>query len=378
MSHPDITGHYEVPGMAFSIADQSGRLVLLQPDIPEGFEPRLDWINETTVRVLTGPLTGAELSFDVRDGRVVGAVAGGMIPIERTDRPPTRRPGTGLYGPVYRPDPAAAADFDVVWATRTPVGLLPMPAGRPVHAFVQWLMARDEFIFHGSNRTEIAEFRPHRESMEIKNVGGHGNLEAVYGTHEGLWAMFFAIVDRSQLVGSISNGVDTYTSANGESLDVYQFSIEHRSLAKRPFCPGALYVFARADFERVPLYPGGPPTNEWACFTSVSPLAKIPVEPEDFPFLDRIGAHDDGELERLWQLDDEVFGHVLGSERVAGGFRLYLDSDLHPATRDEWIELGLLLYPDVTRSVVGATTVDLLGPPAFVHQTERRLADMLE
>jgi hypothetical protein len=378
MNHPDIAGHYEVPGMAFSIAERGDRLVLVQTEIPDGFEPLLDWTDETTVRVLTGPLIGAELSFDLKDGRVVGARAGGVIPIEATEQPPARAPGSGLRGPLYQADREASVEFEAIWEARISGRPLAKPKHQPVHSFVQWLMARDEFIFHGSTRTEIVEFRPRRESVEIGNVGGHGNLEAVYGTHQGLWAMFFAIVDRSQLVGSISNGVSTYTSAAGESIDVYRFSIERRSLAGKPFCPGAVYVFSRADFKQVPLYPGGPPSNEWACFTPVRPLASIPIEPEDFPFLDRIGAHDDGDLGRLWELDDEVFGHVLGVERVADGIRLLLEDDLDVAARDEWIELGLLLYPDVARSVVDATTIVLAGPPAFLQQTERRLANLLE
>ena len=63
---------------------------------------------------------------------------------------------------------------------------------------------------------EIDEFQPARKSMELYDETGRGNLQAVYGTHDGLWAMFFAIIDRPNLQGSIRNGVTYFKNQAGE------------------------------------------------------------------------------------------------------------------------------------------------------------------
>ncbi len=47
-------------------------------------------------------------------------------------------------------------------------------------------------------RTDLTELRPERQSMELSDETGRGNMAAVYGTHDGLWSMFFAIIDRGQ------------------------------------------------------------------------------------------------------------------------------------------------------------------------------------
>jgi hypothetical protein len=364
--------------MAFSIAERYGKLIMVQPEIPEGFEPTIEWIGPTTARVMTGPLAGSELQFKTEDGRVSEVLAGGVIPIKPTDRPPPLTPGAGLKGPAFQPDPDRDEVFRSAWDHRHEDGILQSPPEYPTHALVQWLEAREEFIFHGSNRVDIYEFRPRRESLEIQDVGGRGNLEAVYGTHEGLWAMFFAIVDRSKIRGSIRNGVGTYSSGPGETIHLYQFSIEKESLAARPFCPGTLYVLSRESFDRIPLYPGGPLTNEWACFDPVTPLARIPVKPDGFPFLDRIGAHDDSNLLRLADLTAVVFTHVRQAERTAGGIQILLDDDLTPEVRDEWITLGSQFYPDVTQVPLDKTRIALSGPPGYIHETERRLGNLLD
>jgi hypothetical protein len=213
--------------------------------------------------------------------------------------------------------------------------------------------------------------------MEINDLRGFGNLEAVYATHDGLWAMFFTIVDRDRLRGSIRNDVGVYSSRDGRSITLYRFSIEQRSLAARPFCPGVLYVLSREHFRRLPLVPGGPPSNEWACPTAVRPLAAIPVTPDDFPFLAQIGGHDDGDFGRLAELGGRVFERVVGAIRITNGVRLCVGAGLDSKVRDEWIELGRRFYPDVERTLIDSETIELSGPPAFVRAIERRLGNRL-
>lgn len=101
------------------------------------------------------------------------------------------------------------------------------------------------------------------------------------------------------------------------------------------------------------------------------------LEPEDFPFLDEIGGHDDGELIRLNELSGEVFGSLVGASRVDGGFRLTISPGLDGEVLDEWLELGQRFFPDMSRNLIGDTTVELLGPPALIHTLEDQLEEFL-
>ena len=179
-------------------------------------------------------------------------------------------------------------------------------------------MSLDAFIFHGSNETDLEIFHPVRTSVELRDHGERGNLGAVYGTHDGLWALFFAVIDRSRLEGSIRNGVSRWEAPDGRRLDTYQFSIHHASLPERPFTTGALYVLPRDSFERLPFYPGGPLSDEWASTQPVRPRASVIIEPDDFPFLDRIAAHDDGPLLEMMSLARRLLSKAESMNREEG------------------------------------------------------------
>lgn len=276
-------------------------------------------------------------------------------------------------------DPERDGIFEEVWDQTGRGEQITVPDPYLPHEFVQWLIQRDEYIFHGSGKTDIDVFEPRRESLELMNYHGGGNLGAVYGTHQGLWAMFFAVVDRGRLQGSIRNGVATYTSSiTGEEVDLYQFSVSQASLPDRPFSAGALYVLPRETFDRIRLPGGGPYSNEWGSPVSVEPLGVIQLEPENSPFLDEIGGHDDGELIRLNELSGEVFGRVEGASRVDGGFRLTISPALDREVLDQWLELGQRFFPDMSRNLINDTTVELLGPPALIHTLEDQLGELLD
>ena len=377
MNRPDVTGSYDVAGLEFSVAEREGRLLMIQPEVPQGFEPVLEWTGTDSLEITSGPWAGTAVEVEQEHGRAIRLLAGGVIPIERTSRAPASQPGTGLLAPDYPADPKRDSVFEAAWKQKPSEGFMSAPSQYPTHLFVRWLMEKEAFIFHGSNRLDIESFQPVRESMEIANRGGHGNLGAVYGTHDALWAMFFAIVDRARARGSIRNGVATYTSTGGASVDLYQFSIEHQSLRENPFQSGALYILPRDRFERIPLYPGGPPTNEWACFETIQPIASISVEPQDFPFLDEIGGHNDDDLLRFSSLQSEIRAHVIGVVRIDNGVRVDFDSGLNPEERDDWLELGRRMFPDVKRIVIDRTTVELSGPAAFVHSVEQEYKEWL-
>jgi hypothetical protein len=363
-------------GREFTIEDGQVGLVLRFPECPPGFEARLVEAWEGTFRIEGGAYPGAELRIEGPDRLIVG----GLIPVTRLERRAQPPPGGGLVSP-----PLELADGDVekcerLWAVADhPSRHLDLDLdGMAALRFVQWLMRNDLVIFHGSNDVGIEELAPVRKSMELSDATGRGNRGAVYGTHDGLWGMFFSVVDRAKLRGSIRNGVDTHWSTSGDRIDLYHFSIHQGMLADRPFTGGALYLLPRHRFTRLPLYPGGPPSHEWACEEAVRPLGRILLQPEDFPFLDRIGGHDDGEIIEFEELADRVYDAVVTAREIEGGIEV-----VTTATRDEvdrMVEMGRRFHPDVVRTVSeeqSGLRLTMTGPLGFGQTLRSRFSELL-
>ena len=207
------------------------------------------------------------------------------------------------------------------------------------------------------------------------------HLQAVYGTHDGLWAMFFAIVDRGRLKGSIRNGVMYLHNRAGEALAVYNFSVNQAQLAERPWTEGALYLLPRENFQRQRLTEVSY-SNEWASVTPVRPVARLDVVPEDFPFLDRIGGHDDEVLMRGAELAKRVREAAVEASLEGARFRVRLPNrpDLEQVLTD-WVAIQSVLIPaaqiGVEKSVDGLTCTMEDLPPAYQQVMREEYRDLL-
>jgi hypothetical protein len=127
-----------------------------------------------------------------------------------------------------------------------------------------------------------------------------GAQTAVYGAADGLWAMFFAILDREHWPMSTSNACIRLVDEAGEVSDPrYVFSISHTALRQKPWRTGMVYLLPGATFINQPSLQFGP--NEvripqLASLVPVKPFARLEVAPEDFPFLEDIRGLDDDRL----------------------------------------------------------------------------------
>jgi hypothetical protein len=59
-------------------------------------------------------------------------------------------------------------------------------------------------------------------------------------------------------------------------------------------------------------------STHWLCRTAVQPLARLLVEPEDFPF-----------LHQVWGYDAQELGKRMSAESIAG-FPFLNDPEVHP------------------------------------------------
>ena len=162
--------------------------------------------------------------------------------------------------------------------------------------FLCHLADHHDLAMHGSGDPNIALFEP-RQSNDLNEFG---NQKAVYAASDGLWAMFFAIVDRDR-VRSVTNAcVRLADEAGTLQGPYYVFSISQSALPNQPWRTGTVYLLPRKTFT------GQPPIAfasyqvhiaQLASFVPVQPLAKLTVTPDDFPFLRQIRGHDDERLQ---------------------------------------------------------------------------------
>lgn len=166
----------------------------------------------------------------------------------------------------------------------------------PKWQFLCYLADHHNLAMHGSGNPQIDRFEP-RQSNDLNEFG---NQKAVYAAADGLWAMFFAIVDRER-VGSISNACVRLVEPTGALHGPYYFfSISQSALPGQPWRTGTVYLLPRSTFTTEPSITLG--ANEvqiaqLASYEPVEPVAKLTVTPDDFPFLMQIRGHDDQRLQ---------------------------------------------------------------------------------
>ena len=377
-------GYYYMMGMALDVKDVEGHLAAAVPGVPSGFEILMDPIETDRFRLHGGPLDGTVVDFVRITGGEVSAMRAGAF--ELTKVPPENAGNLPVTERLLAPDLDLTAEkksaFKLLFQNlleKRDGGWVAYDLPYPKYEFVQYINAQDAVIFHGSNNTEIETFSPVRTSVELFDKAGSGNLQAVYGTHDGLWSMFFAIVNRKQLRGSIRNGVMNFHNRAGETLSVYNFSINQDQLAEKPWCAGALYLLPRETFVRTKLsevtY-----SNEWVSEKAVKPIAKLALQPEDFPFLKQIGGHDDEELIRSGTLGKNIREAAQDAALTDDHFAVRLPVEMS-AQIEEYIELQRKYMPAARLSINTTNGVVVLEisalPPAARQMIANEYADLL-
>jgi hypothetical protein len=328
-------------------------------------------------RVPYGELAGAELTFEDGDP-CPGGVLAGVIPFERAPDDAVLPTGRGLVPPALDLTPEEEERYRrLLEEIRTDGDGGWLDVDPPRWRFAEWLTRQNAAIFHGSPKPDIDVFAPIRSSVELMDHAGTGNLAAVYGTPHGLWAMWFAVLDRPALEGSIRNGVMRWTDSEGRLLVLYFFSVHHEHVGGEIWRPGTLYLLPRETFRANPLFPGGPGSSEWASPEELRPLKRIAVEPEDFPFRDQVGSHDDAELIEAERLAEIVLAKGTSARRIEGGIEIALAWDDELATVAEpYLQAMRRFTPDVERKFVdrdGAKALEIRGAPGFLQSLEASL-----
>lgn len=205
-----------------------------------------------------------------------------------------------LPQPPFELTPDMQASFESLF-TSTPAGetiqyTLPYPRWQ----FLSYLCQSRALVLHGSQNPDISKVEP-RQAIDVKAYSGQN---AIYATTDGIWVIFFAIIDRKKFspLSLFNSCLDIRISPEQVLGPFYFFSITHSALVQNPWCQGTIYILPRDGFEQEPtqqmmgaeiIFP------HWIGRKSTQPIARLTVGPQDFPFLEKVHGHDDGMLSRL-------------------------------------------------------------------------------
>jgi hypothetical protein len=162
--------------------------------------------------------------------------------------------------------------------------------------FLSGLAERSRIAFHGTGDPGIRSFEP-RQPIDFAPFG---DRKAVFATTDPIWAMFYAVVDRGSHQLTLVNGcISLLDEADRPGTPHYTFSISRGPLGRRPWRTGYVYLLPAEGFveqEAGPYAGAVARVPQLASPVAVTPFARLRVGPEDFPFLDRVGGHDDDRL----------------------------------------------------------------------------------
>ena len=177
----------------------------------------------------------------------------------------------------------------------------------PKWEFLSYLCESQELVLHGSQNLEISTVEP----RQAKDKKAFSNQEAIYATTDGIFVIYFSILDRKKYPMSLFNSCLSVQVSDDQLSDpLYFFSITHSELMKEPWCSGAIYILPRQTFEQEPPQQAQGMTvvfPHWISTQQIKPLGILTVTYNDFPFLKQIHGHDDKKLTQLSSEDPNGF-----------------------------------------------------------------------
>jgi hypothetical protein len=212
-----------------------------------------------------------------------------------------------LPRPAFDKTPEMLAAFEQVFLSTPAGGFVDYTLPYPKWQYLTYLCEAKELVLHGSQNLDIDEVEP-RQAVDVK---AFSNQQAIYATTDGIFVIYFAIIDRKQFPLSLFNSCFQVRMSPDQLSDpFYFFSISHPALLQKPWCPGAIYILPRQDFEQEPAQMVGGAEillPHWVSARPACPVAKLLVLPQDFPFLAQVHGHNDARLVELTAADPGGF-----------------------------------------------------------------------
>lgn len=149
----------------------------------------------------------------------------------------------------------------------------------PKYQFLHYLIENHPLLVHGTQHTDIQIFQPHRQALFTGRI-----VNATFASSDAIWSMYFALINRAIYRGSLRNACFTIRSNKGIRR-YYYFSINEEVAKASPWSVGMIYILPKQSFRQ------GGIRDEWISENPVSPLAKLHITPDDFPFIYEVRTH---------------------------------------------------------------------------------------
>ncbi len=354
-------------GPGFEILEQPSGLMFHLPGAPAWVDMSLRPAkSDATDRLefASGAFEGVPLNFDRDvDGAIAGVNLAGLMRFERVvpdgltylckTVEPIGAAIDGAFSAFYDDYVSGAGGDNIDYD-------LPYPR----HLFLQWLCEERGLLLHGSNDTSIARLEPKRRTMGSARDQNDSGISACA---DGTWAMAYAILDRARYRGSFHNVVMPF-ERDGTEVRLYHFSIGETFLhaSPGPFTSGSVYLLPSDGFKRVRAAGFSPIGLEFSNRKPVVPIARIAIDPKDFPLLKEIRGHDDSRAIRFVELRQSLFRECRHPQPLDDGYRLHFSR--RPGLVDDLKELGEFLqntFPWIERQLdiqdEGRITLTLCG-----------------
>jgi hypothetical protein len=157
----------------------------------------------------------------------------------------------------------------------------------PKADFLNYVCDWRGLVAHGSIEKDLEVLQPLRKTHDTSEFG---ERQQIFCSPDAMWAMWFAILDKSR-IQQTRNGSVRVGQGRGR-VKYYHFEIPAAVREDPPFTQGMIYIANAADFPDHRPYPildlFNAEVEEWGSTQPVRPLAKLPVSPQDFPYLDRV------------------------------------------------------------------------------------------
>jgi len=205
-----------------------------------------------------------------------------------------RRKDGATFPPIRRKvtpvEVARKQEFDILLDTT-----LAGDPRKPIHynlaypkaEFLNYICDWRGFVMHGSPSHDLQTLQPIRQGHDNNEFG---NRQQIFCSPDAMWAMWFAILDKSKY-NLTQNGSVRLGSGPGR-VKYYHFELPKTNAENRPFTEGMMYIARAQDFPAKRPYPVldwfDGEIEEWGSMQTVTPLARIRVSPRDFPYLDQV------------------------------------------------------------------------------------------
>ncbi len=96
--------------------------------------------------------------------------------------------------------PEQAAEFERIYEQGLRDGVITYDGHQPKPLFIRYIVENKRVVVHGSNHNDIQRLEPRNQTLYDGRI-----VNAVFAAKDGIWPLFFAVLDRQRLNGSIRN-----------------------------------------------------------------------------------------------------------------------------------------------------------------------------